>query len=246
MSYRRADSPDALPDRRSFPRPPLWLNLLLLVIAGATFFYARHQRTEIDRKEAVLFKKPTTASSAPLNGIRAQLADLDVSNAQLQKELAARLAEQQTFAKMVEAEEFYLAVDSAKKRLYLRFGKEVIRDCPVEIGEPRTITSPAGKSWTFAALKGAFNVTGKTQNYAWTIPEWLYVMNNQQRPAAPQAMANALGSWVIFLPNNYVIATPPSADSPLHGPKPGSFVIAESDMAAIWPRISTQTRVYVF
>src|SRR5436853_190667 len=31
-------------ERRSFPRPPVWLNLLLLIIAIATFAYAKHRR----------------------------------------------------------------------------------------------------------------------------------------------------------------------------------------------------------
>ena len=48
------------------------------------------------------------------------------------------------------------------------------------------------------------------------------------------------------LPDNYVIHSPPPAKSPLHGPKPGSFMVPEADMAAIWPRISTATRVYIF
>src|SRR3954453_18996000 len=43
-------------ERRSFPRPPLWLNLLLLVIAAATFAYAKHQRDVIDAKMAILFR----------------------------------------------------------------------------------------------------------------------------------------------------------------------------------------------
>ncbi len=65
-------------------------------------------------------------------------------------------------------------------------------------------------------------------------------------PPSRPFVTDALGRYVIFLPNGYVIHTPPSPDSPLQGAKPGSFMISEADMSAIWPRISKETRVYVF
>ena len=246
MADRRSDARAASPDRRSFPRPPLWLNLLLLVVAAATFVYAQHHRRTLDRENALLFQRPVNTTSPEVSRIRSQLSAMDLTEAQLAKELDSKLAQQQVIAKMLEGEEFYLAIDSSRQRLSLRLGKEVVRDCPVEIGAARTIGTPGGKSWTFVPLKGAFNVTGKQQNYAWRIPDWVYVLNGATPPAERAVVPNALGTYVLFLPNDYVIATPPAADSPLHGPKPGSFVIPEADMAAIWPRITTQTRVYVF
>jgi hypothetical protein len=51
---------------------------------------------------------------------------------------------------------------------------------------------------------------------------------------------------VIFLPDGYVIHSPPPPESPLQGPKPGSFMVSEADLAALWPRITNQTRVYIF
>ncbi len=52
---------------------------------------------------------------------------------------------------------------------------------------------------------------------------------------------------MLFLPNVYAIHTPPSEDSPLEGPKPGSFMVSEADLAAIWPRINKdKTLVYIY
>ncbi len=53
------------------------------------------------------------------------------------------------------------------------------------------------------------------------------------------------GKYVIVLPNGYVIHSPPPP-GPLTGVKPGSFMIAEDEMRAIWPRISATTRVYIY
>ena len=52
-------------DRRSFPRPPLWLNLLLLIIAAATFGFARYQRDVILKKTSILFRKSENNPAEP-------------------------------------------------------------------------------------------------------------------------------------------------------------------------------------
>jgi hypothetical protein len=78
------------------------------------------------------------------------------------------------------------------------------------------------------------------------VPEWVYALKNEPAPAERPTVHNWLGHYVIFLPNNYVIQSPPPAGSPLQGPKPGSFMVPEDDLAAIWPRITKDTRVYIF
>jgi len=242
MSDRRRDSRPDTRDRRTFPRPPLWLNLLLLVIAAAAFFYARHQRTEIREKTAYLFK-PSPLNPAELTRMRQELADMDVTKAQLARALDGRLQ----YVESLNGEQFYISIDTRKKKLYLRLGKEVVRDADVQIGEPRTIAGATGKSWTFVPLKGGFNVTGKEEGYAWEVPDWAYALTNQHVPANRPTIPNGLGRYIISLPNNYVIHSPPPEGSPLHGmPKPGSFMVPEADLAAIWPRITQNTRVYVF
>ena len=228
-------------ERRSFPRPPLWLNLLLLVIAAATFAYAKHQRNVIDGKMAALFTRSGN-SPTELNRMREELAQMDLTEAQLGKEIDGRMK----YLDSLQRAAFYVSIDTQRRVLQLRFGKDVVREAPVEIGAAKTITAKSGKTWTFLPLKGAFNVTGKEQGYDWAVPEWLYAMQNQSAPAERRVVPNGLGKYVIFLPNNYVIHSPPPPDSPLQGPKPGSFMAPEADLAAIWPRITNETRVYIF
>jgi hypothetical protein len=242
MTDRRAEDRPDTTDRRSFPRPPLWLNLLLLVIAVATFAYARHHRDVIKVKSAILFK-PSPNSPAELNRIRDELADTNVTREQLAKELQGRM----DYLRDIQGEQFYISVDTQKKKLFLRLGKEVVRDADIQIGEARTVSAPDGRTWTFAPVKGAFTVKGKDDSYSWSVPDWVYAMNSQPIPAQRAVLDQGLGHYVIFLPDNYVIHSPPPADSPLHGsPKPGSIMVPEPDLAAIWPRITTQTRVYIF
>ncbi|HXM76073.1 MAG TPA: hypothetical protein VN971_04800, partial [Thermoanaerobaculia bacterium] len=55
-----------------------------------------------------------------------------------------------------------------------------------------------------------------------------------------------LGRYVIVLSEDAVIHSPPPPESPLKGVKPGSFLVPEADLAAIWKRVGPRTRVYVF
>ena len=240
MSDRRTDSRPGNPERRTFPRPPLWLNLLLLIIAVATFAYAKHRRDTLDAKTAKLFA-PNEASPADLNRMRDELAEMDLTKQQLASELEGRMQYLQT----VQSEQFYISIDTAKKKFQFRFGKEVLREADIQIGEAKTLTS-GGKTWTFAPLKGGFNVTGKQSDYSSQVPEWVYALRGEAVPASRPVVQNWLGHYVINLPDGYVIHSAPPDSSPLKGPKPGSIMVPADDLAAIWPRVTNQTRVYIF
>jgi hypothetical protein len=226
-------------ERRRSPRPPLWLNLLLLVIAAGTFAFAKHQRDTIDAKTAVLFKR-SESSPEELNRMRDDLAKADLTREQLAKELDGRLA----YLESLRGSQFYLSIDTARHKMQFRLGPSVVRECDVVVGEQRTIKARDGRTWTFLPLKGEFTILGKESDYVWSVPDWLYAMKGT--PPRHESVPNGLGKYVVVLRNNYVIHTPPPPESPLQGPKPGSFLVPEADMAAIWPRISTATRVYIF
>ena len=241
MPERRTEARPGARERRAFPRPPLWLNLLLLIIAGVTFAYAKHQRNVIHEKTAILFRVNENSPSE-LNRIRNDLSQADLTKAELAKELDGRMK----YMESLQGEEFYISIDTNRKKLQLRLGKQVAREADVQIGEAKTLTSRDGRTWTFVPLKGAFNVVGKEEGYAWPVSEWAYALRGEPVPENRTTIRNWLGHYVIFLPNNYLIHSPPPPDSPLKGPKPGSFMVPEDDLAAIWPRITPQTRVYIF
>ena len=143
-------------ERRSFPRPPLWLNLLLLIIAAATFAYAKHQRDVIDDKTSILFRHNAN-SPAELNRMRDELSQMELSQAQLKSEIDGRMQ----YLQGLQSAQFYISIDTYRKKLQLRLGPAVVREADVQIGEGKRITSRTGKTWTFLPLKGGFSVTGK-------------------------------------------------------------------------------------
>jgi len=232
MPERRDDPRPGASDRRSFPRPPLWLNLTLLLLGLAGFLYARYDRQRVSQKFArVLAEEARTP--ADVKTLKDELSAIDLSRTDLQRELEGRMK----FVASLKSENFYLSIDTRGRRLRFYYGDTVLRDDDIAIGEAKTINA-GGRTWTFVPLKGAFPIEGKVVGYNWRVPEWL----DPNRPAVP----NGLGKYVLFLPNGYVIHSPPGPDSPLQGPKPGSFMASEATLAAIWPRIHQGTPVYIY
>ena len=242
MSDRRKEARPDPSDRRTFPRPPLWLNLLLLVLGAAVILYGQHHREQVSARYAhVLTQEQRTPKD--VKQMKDELAEMDLTRQELEKELEGRMK----YLQSLKSENFYLSIDTQAKKFRFSYGDSVLREGDLTVGESRTIKAPDGKSWTFIPVKGAFPVEGKAVEYSWRVPDWVYLMNNEPVPASPRIIEGALGKYVLFLPNGYVIHTQPSESSPLKGAKPGSFLVSEADLAAIWPRIEKgRTQVYIF
>lgn len=241
MSERRShDRPGAV-ERRSFPRPPLWLNLLLLLLGVAGVVFARYHRDKVSAQFAdVITEEQRTPGD--VRKIKNELAEMDLERDALKRELEGRMK----LIGSLKSENFYLSVDSRARKLRFYYGDTVLREANVVVGAQKTIKA-GGKTWTFVPVRGAFNVEAKIANHSWEIPEWVYAMNNQPVPPQRPTVEGGLGDYVIFLGHGYVIHTPPREGSPLQGPKPGSYMVDEATMRAIWPRIHKgKTPVFIF
>ncbi len=240
MPERRHHGRPGAPERRSFPRPPLWLNLLILLLAIGGVLYARHHRGQVSTRFARVIAEEAR-TPADVKKVKEELAEMDLSREQLQRELEGR----SKFMTSLKSENFYLSIDTKQRKLRFYYGDTVLREADVAIGESRTIAGN-GKQWTFIPLKGAFPVEAKIVGHAWRVPEWVYALRNEPVPPERPVIENGLGRYVVFLPNGYAIHSQPSEDSPLQGPKPGSYMVAEDVLRAIWPRIHKGTQVYIF
>lgn len=241
MPERRSHQRPGAPDRRSFPRPPLWLNLFLLLLGLAGVLFARYHRERIETRYAgVLTQQQRTPQD--VREIKEELAEMDLTGQELQRQLEARMKH----AASLKSEDFYLSVDTSARKLRFYYGDTPLREADVTIGEEKTVTR-GDKSWTFIPLKGAFKVEGKEVGHEWRVPEWVYAMQGQPIPDQRPTVTNGLGRYVIFLGDGYAIHSPPAEGSPLKEAKPGSYMVSEDMLRAIWPRINKgKTQVYIY
>lgn len=241
-SDRRSEPRPDSSDRRGFPRPPLWLNLLILGLAVAGIAFAQWHRSSVERQYSdVLTRQLSTPQE--VNRIKEELAAMDLTREELEQELQGRMK----LMKQLESENFYLSVDTEAKKLRLMYGDTVLREGDIQIGAQQHVETADGlNSWTFVPVKGSFHVEGKLADHSWRVPEWLYVINGESIPESRPVVKHGMGEFVIQLPNGYAIHSEPATDSPLKGPKPGSIMASESDLRAIWPRIRKGTDVFIF
>lgn len=222
------------------PRPPWRLSLAILAAAALISGIAGWHRSSIDRRLALIVRE-SAGMPAEIQRVRAELSDLEQDEQTLGAELDAQLK----YVQSLKSEDFYIVVDTAKKRLRFQFGDRVVRDCPAEPAPARTI-SLGDRRWTFPQLSGAYSIREKLEDADWTPPDWVYAMNGAAPPRPLPEVEGGLGRYVIVLSDDAVIHSPPPAESPLKGAKPGSIEVPEADLAAIWKRVGPRTRVYVF
>lgn len=220
-------------------RPALWVNLAIFLLGLAGLAGARLHTNRLDTHYALIRERQASLPYQTAK-IRSGLASQALTTGGLEKELERRLG----IARVLASDEFYITIDTANRKLRLQLGSSVVREADITVGEPRTIRV-AGKSWKFVPLKGAVTVRAKLMNERWRIPPWVYAMNGTAVPSDLPTVEGGLGRYVITLPNGYVVHSPPPSGSPLKGAKPASFMVPEKDMEAIWPQVTTSTRVYV-
>lgn len=241
MPERRAQPRPESSDRRSFPRPPLWLNLTLVLLGVAGILLGKMHRERIESRYADVIQRQARTPQ-DVQQMKEELAEMDLTREALAGELQGRMK----FAASLKSENFYLALDTSERKLRFYYGSHVLREADLTVGEQKTIDG-GERQWTFVPLRGAFTIEGKEVGHDWRVPEWLYAMRNEPAPAQRPLVENGLGRYVLFLPNGYVIHSPPPDESPLDGAKPGSFMVPEADLKAIWPRIhKDKTPVYIF
>lgn len=202
--------------------------------------YARQHR-EVVAKEFARVIAEEARTPADVRKVKEELSEMDLSREELRQQLEGRAK----FVTSLKSEDFYLSIDTKQRKLRFYYGGAVLREADLVIGDSTTIAGD-GKQWTFIPLKGAFPVEAKLVDHAWRVPEWVYVAKKEPVPAERPVVANGLGKYVIFLPNGYAIHTQPSVDSPLQGAKPGSYMVSEDVLRAIWPRIHKGTQVFIF
>lgn len=227
--------------RRKWPRPPLALSLALLGLGTVLAAGALLHRQSLDKRFAELL---TEADAAPfaIKRIREDLAERELDEKTLSAELDTRLK----YARSQQSQDFYILLDTKRRRLFFKYGDKVVREAACEVGAPRSIRMKSSRHWTFAPVAGAFSVEQKLENADWKVPAWVYALNRQSLPEALPTVTGGLGKYVLVFSGNYVIHSPPPPESPLRVAKPGSFLVEEADLAAIWRRVGPGTRIYIF
>ncbi|HSF15987.1 MAG TPA: L,D-transpeptidase [Vicinamibacteria bacterium] len=157
---------------------------ILLLIAGRTYLF--------ESLEAL------PASSVPESAeIKKELRDLE-SKAKRSRATFSALAPQSV----------YIVVDSARNKLYVKRGEDVLHEAACSTGSGSLLKDPkTDRDWIFDTPRGKFRVIRKAQDPVWTKPDWAFVEEGKPIPEAwsERRDYDTLGDYALYFGDGFMI-----------------------------------------
>ncbi|MBI4826223.1 MAG: L,D-transpeptidase [Nitrospirae bacterium] len=102
----------------------------------------------------------------------------------------------------------YIIIDTARNRLYMKKGEEILREAVISTGSGSILKDPSGKrEWVFDTPRGERTVKSKITNPAWVKPDWAFVEEGEEIPAdnRDRVETGMLGDYALSIGNGYLI-----------------------------------------
>ncbi len=143
----------------------------------------------------------------------------------------------------------YVAVDVVGNRLYLRRGKEVLREAVCSTGTGGLLEDPAsGRRWIFDTPRGARHVLDRRRDPVWKKPDWAFVEEGLPIPSDPRARLDpySLGDYALDLGDGYLIHGTLYQRLLGRSVTHGCVRLGDQDLEAVFRATRVGTRVYLY
>lgn len=144
-------------------------------------------------------------------------------------------------------EGYYIVIDTALNRLYLKKGDRVILDAPCSTGSRRTLVSPA-REWTFETPRGEFTIRRIIADPSWRRPDWAFLEEGQPIPRDERKrwVQGALGAYALGLGGSYFIHGTEYTRLLGQNVTHGCIRLGAEDLAQVAALVSVGAKVYIF
>ncbi len=101
---------------------------------------------------------------------------------------------------------YYILVDTAANRLWLKRGEKVVLEAKCSTGSGRQLECQ-GRTWTFETPRGEFRVRAKIGNPIWRKPDWAFFEEGKTVPVNENERfeKNVLGEYAMAIGDGYFI-----------------------------------------
>lgn len=120
---------------------------------------------------------------------------------------AARPADADLAAPLLDVDDAYVLVHLATNRVHLMEGARFLWSAPAATGNGFRLAG-GGKRWTFTTPKGLFRVRRKEKDPVWVAPDWYFVERGRNVPAdndPSRRIPGAMGTTAIYLGDGIAI-----------------------------------------
>lgn len=105
--------------------------------------------------------------------------------------------------------EIYLVVDTARNRVFVRRGGQVLLEAVASTGSGTMLDNPGrpGTQWVFDTPRGEFTIQSKLVNPVWVKPDWAFLEEGQAVPVDPMERLEpgTLGDYAMGFGRGYFI-----------------------------------------
>jgi hypothetical protein len=144
---------------------------------------------------------------------------------------------------------FYIVVDTAANRLYLKKGSAVIREIVVSCGSGDVLDEPGGtRRWTFDTPRGGFAVQSKLLNPTWIKPDWAFIEEGEKPPADYNARIDndSLGDYALGFGDGYFIHGTLYTRLLGRNVTHGCVRVGDKDLKAVFETVGLGTRIFIY
>ncbi len=101
---------------------------------------------------------------------------------------------------------YYILIDTAANRLWLKRGEKVVLEAKCSTGSGRQLECQ-GRRWTFETPRGEFRIQAKIGNPIWRKPDWAFFEEGKTVPVNENERyeKNVLGEYAMAIGDGYFI-----------------------------------------
>jgi lipoprotein-anchoring transpeptidase ErfK/SrfK len=158
------------------------------------------------------------------------------------KSLRGRLAAYEPYG-------FYILVDTAANRLYLKKGAAVVREVVVSCGSGDVLDEPGGtRRWTFDTPRGGFAVQSKLLNPTWIKPDWAFIEEGEKPPVDYNSRIDndSLGDYALGFGDGYFIHGTLYTRLLGRNVTHGCVRVGDKDLKAVFETVGLGTRIFIY
>jgi len=142
---------------------------------------------------------------------------------------------------------YYILVDTAANRLWLKRGEKVVLEAKCSTGSGRQLECQ-GRRWTFETPRGEFRIQAKIGNPIWRKPDWAFFEEGKTVPVNENERyeKNVLGEYAMAIGDGYFIHGTLYNRMLGHNVTHGCIRLGSRDLIKLAGLAPLGTKVYIF
>jgi len=144
--------------------------------------------------------------------------------------------------------DLYVAINTAANRLYLRRGRDLLREARISTGTNDT-AKYGSRKWIFDTPRGIMTVWRKKDKPVWIKPDWAFLEKGEPIPAMDSPLRRQqgmLGDYLLDLGGGIAIHGTPYENLLGQSVTHGCIRVGKDDLKVLYDSVPVGTRVYVY